>query len=59
MSIQTKFDRAVTIVQGLPKEGPVQPTQEDQLYVSFSSWGIEVSGVMVFFLPVLQALQAG
>ncbi|KAF9647995.1 Acbp from Moniliophthora Perniciosa [Thelephora ganbajun] len=31
MSTQAKFDRAVAIVQGLPKDGPVQPTQEDQL----------------------------
>jgi len=28
---QEKFDRAVTIVQGLPKEGPVKPNQEEQL----------------------------
>ncbi|KAI1797028.1 acyl-CoA-binding protein [Ganoderma leucocontextum] len=29
---QTKFDKAVAIVQGLPKEGPIQPTQDEQLY---------------------------
>lgn len=33
MSIQAKFDKAVAIVQGLPKDGPVKPTQDDQLYV--------------------------
>ena len=31
---KTKFDKAVSIVQGLPKEGPIQPTQDEQLYVS-------------------------
>ena len=35
MSIQTKFERAVAIVQGLPKDGPVQPSQDDQLVVRF------------------------
>lgn len=30
---QEKFDRAVAIVQGLPKDGPVQPTQDEQLAV--------------------------
>ncbi|KAF7791752.1 hypothetical protein EIP86_002776 [Pleurotus ostreatoroseus] len=29
---QAKFDKAVSIVQGLPKDGPVKPTQDDQLY---------------------------
>jgi len=29
---QAKFDKAVAIVQGLPKEGPIQPTLDDQLY---------------------------
>jgi len=29
---QSKFDKAVSIVQSLPKDGPIQPTQEDQLY---------------------------
>ncbi|KAH9995656.1 acyl CoA binding protein-domain-containing protein [Russula compacta] len=27
-----KFDKAVKIVQSLPKSGPIQPTQEEQLY---------------------------
>ncbi|WWC66236.1 uncharacterized protein I206_100137 [Kwoniella pini CBS 10737] len=31
MSVQAQFDKAVAIVQGLPKDGPVQPTQEDKL----------------------------
>ncbi|KIO28342.1 hypothetical protein M407DRAFT_6781 [Tulasnella calospora MUT 4182] len=26
-----KFDKAVAIVQGLPKEGPVQPSQDEKL----------------------------
>ncbi|CAE6426649.1 unnamed protein product [Rhizoctonia solani] len=28
---QAKFDKAVAIVQSLPKDGPVKPTQDDQL----------------------------
>lgn len=28
-----KFDKAVEIVKSLPKEGPIQPTQDEQLYV--------------------------
>ena len=31
---KAKFDKAVSIVQSLPKEGPIQPTQDEQLYVS-------------------------
>ncbi|KAI0925532.1 hypothetical protein AcV5_008245 [Taiwanofungus camphoratus] len=29
---EAKFEKAVAIIQGLPKDGPVKPTQEDQLY---------------------------
>jgi len=32
MSYKAKFDKAVTIVQNLPKDGPVKPSQDDQLY---------------------------
>ena len=28
-----KFNKAVEVVQGLPKDGPIKPTQDDQLYV--------------------------
>ncbi|CAE6456319.1 unnamed protein product [Rhizoctonia solani] len=28
---QAKFDKAVAIVQAMPKDGPVQPSQEDKL----------------------------
>jgi diazepam-binding inhibitor (GABA receptor modulating acyl-CoA-binding protein) len=31
---EAKFNKAVEIVGGLPKDGPVKPTQEDQLFVS-------------------------
>lgn len=31
--MSSKFDKAVALVQGLPKEGPVQPSQNDKLYV--------------------------
>lgn len=34
---EAKFKKAVEIVQNLPKDGPVKPTQEDQLYVSLHS----------------------
>lgn len=30
---QAKFDKAVQIVQALPKDGPIKPSQDDQLYV--------------------------
>ncbi|THH18494.1 hypothetical protein EW146_g2520 [Bondarzewia mesenterica] len=29
---QAKFEKAVSIVQGLPKDGPIKPTQDEQLY---------------------------
>ncbi|KZS94152.1 acyl-CoA-binding protein [Sistotremastrum niveocremeum HHB9708] len=29
---QVKFDKAVSIVQNLPKDGPVQPSQDDKLF---------------------------
>ncbi|CAL1716984.1 unnamed protein product [Somion occarium] len=29
---KSKFDKAVEIVQSLPKEGPIKPTQDDQLF---------------------------
>jgi hypothetical protein len=30
---EAKFNKAVKIVQSLPKDGPIKPTQDDQLYV--------------------------
>ncbi|KAF8589455.1 acyl-CoA-binding protein [Ramaria rubella] len=30
--MSAKFDKAVAIVQGLPKDGPIQPGQADKLY---------------------------
>jgi diazepam-binding inhibitor (GABA receptor modulating acyl-CoA-binding protein) len=30
---ESKFNKAVAIIQGLPKDGPVKPSVEDQLYV--------------------------
>ena len=30
---KSKFDKAVEIVQSLPKDGPIKPSQDDQLYV--------------------------
>ena len=34
MSAKEKFERAVEIVSGLPKDGPGKPTQDQQLVVS-------------------------
>ena len=30
---ETQFKKAAEIVQSLPKDGPIQPSQSDQLYV--------------------------
>lgn len=30
---ESQFNKAVAIIQGLPKDGPVKPSVEDQLYV--------------------------
>ena len=30
---EAKFNKAVAIVQSLPKNGPIQPSQDDQLFV--------------------------
>ncbi|KAI5119120.1 hypothetical protein M0805_007866 [Coniferiporia weirii] len=32
MSYEAKFTAAVAIVQGLPKDGDIKPTQDEQLY---------------------------
>ncbi|WVR06019.1 hypothetical protein IAU60_003047 [Kwoniella sp. DSM 27419] len=31
MSAQAQFNKAVAIVKGLPKDGPIKPSQDDQL----------------------------
>ena len=33
---QEKFDKAVAIVQGLPKDGPIQPSIDEKLVVRSS-----------------------
>jgi hypothetical protein len=30
---EAKFNKAVAIVRSLPKDGPIQPTLDDQLFV--------------------------
>jgi len=37
---EAKFNKAVEIISNLPKDGPVKPTIDDQLYVRtpFFSW---------------------
>ncbi|KAF9451913.1 acyl-CoA-binding protein [Macrolepiota fuliginosa MF-IS2] len=32
MTIQAQFEKATSIVQSLPKNGPVRPSQDDQLH---------------------------
>ncbi|THG96752.1 hypothetical protein EW145_g7724 [Phellinidium pouzarii] len=32
MSTSTNFEKAVSIVTGLPKDGPIKPTDEEKLY---------------------------
>ncbi|KAJ8519053.1 hypothetical protein ONZ45_g3944 [Pleurotus djamor] len=32
MSYNAAFEKAVAIVQSLPKDGPIKPTQDDQLF---------------------------
>jgi diazepam-binding inhibitor (GABA receptor modulating acyl-CoA-binding protein) len=45
MSVQAQFDKAVAIVKELPPDGPVKPTQDDQLLVSrMSAWRSEAVG---------------
>lgn len=57
---EAQFLKAVEIVQGLPKDGPVKPTQEDQLFVRPCSLLIELTAPHIATLPtVLQILQAG
>ena len=33
---KAKFEKAVSIVQSLPKDGPIKPTQDEQLIVRVS-----------------------
>jgi hypothetical protein len=33
-AIKARFEKATQIVGSLPKDGPVKPTQDDQLFVS-------------------------
>lgn len=55
MGIQAAFDKAVQIVKELPKDGPVKPSQDDQLAVS----GHGCRPTRHVLMPVLRSLQAG
>ena len=33
---EAKFKKAAEIIQSLPKDGPIKPSQDDQLFVSRS-----------------------
>jgi hypothetical protein len=59
---EAKFNKAVAIIQSLPKNGPIQPSTDDQLYVRtpvFFSLLISLSLSLATPQPsVLQLLQA-
>lgn len=45
-NIKAQFDKAVQIVKELPAEGPLKPTQDDQLLVSGGTvWRLVWGGV--------------
>ncbi len=52
-----KFEKAVKIVQSLPKDGPIQPTQDDQLYVRCFLY-VHRPAMAKLHQPVLFILQA-
>jgi len=35
---EAKFNKAVAIIQSLPKDGPVKPSTDDQLFVRYKSY---------------------
>jgi hypothetical protein len=41
MVSKAQFDKAVQIINGLPKDGPIRPTQDMQLQVNYSILGSE------------------
>lgn len=51
---EAKFNEAVKIVQGLPKEGPVKPSQEDQLYVRIHNYTdyLDLTAISSVLLPL-------
>lgn len=58
---ESQFEKAAAIIQGLPKDGPVKPSQDDQLYVGISFWSSSRLGTYGIVTPisVLQIFQAG
>ncbi|ELU40194.1 ACBP domain-containing protein [Rhizoctonia solani AG-1 IA] len=54
---QAKFDKAASVVQSLPKDGPIKPTQDDQLKVSLASYAICVDNNLPHLNTVLFAIQ--
>jgi len=38
---EAKFEKAVAIIQALPKNGPIQPSTDERLYVSELYEGVE------------------
>lgn len=56
---QAKFDKAVAIVQSLPKDGPIKPTQAEQLFVRLTSSHVNFDGRLTCPRAVLPILQTG
>ena len=50
---ETQFSKAAEIIQALPKDGPIQPSQSDQLYVRtpFFFYTILIQSLSISPLP--------
>ena len=57
---EAKFNKAAEIIQSLPKDGPIKPTQDDQLFVSQFAHLNEIYAMTVQLVVhiVLQSFQA-
>jgi hypothetical protein len=57
---EAKFNKAVAIIQSLPKDGPIRPSQDDQLYVRTPRFFLSPNlPILISPQPaVLQLLQA-
>lgn len=52
---EAQFQKAADIIKSLPEDGPVKPTQEDQLYVSNSRMYDRSYFMLASVLQLLQA----
>lgn len=51
---KSQFEKAVEIVQGLPKDGPIKPSQDDQLFVRVTYFFLSINDEAYIVLQVLQ-----